>query len=148
MANDECSTKSEAARALAAIADVERARADRLRAPGWYWQVVGGLFLVIEVSIILPSGWRIALLVLAALAGGAAIGAYQSTTGFHGSITAKNGWKLTLGFLLLVVLIAAVCWAIGAAAGAGRWMGAVSGVATYLAIVIIGPRLEKMVGGA
>ena len=142
MENNEAMTR-DAIQALAAVNETERARTVHLRAPLWYWQVVGVMFILIEGSLMLPVGWRIAADVLAAIAGGAAIGAYQSSTGFRGSMSDRSGIRLAAYFVALVGGIALVAWLLGSITG-WRWTPLAAGLVTYGAIVVIGPRLEKV----
>ena len=142
MENDEAMTR-DAIQALAAVTETEHARAVHLRAPLWYWHTVGIMFILIEGSLMLPFGWRIAADVLAAMAGGAALGAYQSSTGFRGSMSDKSGLRLAAYFIALVGGIALIAWLISSVTD-WRWMPLVAGLVTYGAIVVIGPRLEKV----
>ena len=142
MENNEAMTR-DAIQALAAVNETERARTVHLRAPLWYWHVVGVMFILIEGSLMLPVGWRIAADVLAAIAGGAAIGAYQSSTGFRGSMSDRSGIRLAAYFVALVGGIALVAWLLGSITG-WRWTPLAAGLVTYGAIVVIGPRLEKV----
>lgn len=143
MATDAVPQQNEARQALADVADVERARAERMRTPKWYWHVSGGVLLLVETAIALPIAWQIAVVILAAIGGGIGIGAYQARTGFRPTGLDREGVTLAALVLVTVVVIGGACLLIGVPHG-WRWMAPVSGVLTYAAVVGFGEFFDRL----
>lgn len=131
-----------ASAALDDIGTVQHARTERLHTPRWAWHVQGATFVLIGVAMMLPPAGRIILVFGAAIIGGVVAGALQRKTGHRPTVRTWKDMVAPLAVTLPVLVIAVICWLVGAALH-WPWVGVIAGVGAYFAVVIAGPAAER-----